>query len=158
MAASAIDEPVTPLIKVESAIEVCASPPCMRPVSTVASLSRLCEMPELFRKFPARINSGTASSAKFCVSVTVSWIGMVIGNSGCCRKNNVPEMPIANANGIPSSINTVKAMRTISMMRAYSTSTAWLSSGSPRNSRAIFCQVVISSSIAPIGKLMVTHE
>ena len=104
IAASAIDDPVTPLIKVESAIEVCASPPCMRPVSTVASLRRLCEMPELLRKFPARINSGTASSAKFCVSVTVSWIGMVSGNSGCCRKNNVPEMPIANANGIPISI------------------------------------------------------
>ena len=34
-------------------------------------------MPELLRKLPARMNSGTASSAKFCVSVTVSWIGMV---------------------------------------------------------------------------------
>ena len=77
MAASAIEEPVTPLISVESAIEVCASPPCMRPVSTVASLSRLWVMPELLRKLPARMNSGTASSAKFCVSVTVSWIGMV---------------------------------------------------------------------------------
>ena len=36
-------------------------------------------MPELFRKLPARMNSGTASSAKFCVSVTVSWIGIVAG-------------------------------------------------------------------------------
>ena len=90
MAASAIEEPVTPLISVESAIEVCASPPCMRPVSTVASLRRLWVMPELLRKLPARMKSGTASSAKFCVSVTVSWIGMVAGSSGCCRKKSAP--------------------------------------------------------------------
>ena len=74
------------------------------------------------------------------------------------QEKSVPEMPIANASGMPSSINTVKAMRTISMLRAYSTSTAWLSSGSPRNARLTFSQVVISSRIAPIGKLMVTHE
>ena len=63
-------------------------PPCIRPVSTVASSSSWCVMPELLRKLPARMNSGTASSAKFCVSVTVSWIGMVDGSSGCCRKNS----------------------------------------------------------------------
>ena len=72
-------------------------------------------MPELLRKLPARMNSGTASRAKFCVSVTVSWIGMVNGSSGCCRKNSVPEMPMANATGMPISSSTVKAMRTISM-------------------------------------------
>ena len=83
MAASAIDDPVTPLISVERAMEVWARLPCILPVSTVASLSRLTVMPELLRKLPARINSGTASSAKFCVSVTVSWIGMVAGSSGC---------------------------------------------------------------------------
>ena len=86
IAASAIDEPVTPLISVDSAIEACARPPCMRPVSTVASLSRFSVMPELLRKLPARMNSGTASSAKFCVSVTVSWIGMVDGSSGMLQE------------------------------------------------------------------------
>ena len=61
------------------------------------------------------MNSGTASSAKFCVSVTVSWIGMVAGSSGCWRKNSAPEIPIANATGMPITISTAKAMRTINM-------------------------------------------
>src|SRR5262245_2896475 len=115
MLASAIADPVSPLISVYSAIEVWASPPCILPVSTVASLSRLWVMPELLRKLPARMNSGTANSAKFWVSVTVSWIGMVGGSSGCCRKNSAPEMPIANATGMPSSSSTVNAIRTISI-------------------------------------------
>ena len=72
-------------------------------------------MPELFIKLPARMNSGTASSAKFCVSVMVSWIGMVDGSSGCCRKNTQPEMPMANATGMPISSRTVKAIRTSSI-------------------------------------------
>src|SRR5262245_35490107 len=118
MAASAMEEPVTPLISVDSAMEVWASPPCMRPVRTEASLSRLWVMPELFMKFPARMNSGIASSAKFCVSVTVSWIGMVKGSSGCCRKNTVPEMPMANATGIPRSSRTVNTTRTVSIGRS----------------------------------------
>ena len=163
MAASAIDEPVTPLISVESAIEVCASPPCMRPVSTVASLSRLCVMPELLRKLPARMNSGTASSAKFCVSVTVSWIGMVEGSSGCCRKNSVPEMPMAKATGMPISSSTVKAMRTISIgVRAAQQRRRPLRGRLRRARRAArrapSAAVVMSSSIAPTGRLMVTHE
>ena len=171
MAASAIDDPVTPLISVESAIEVCASPPCMRPVSTVASFSRLVVMPELLRKLPARMNSGTASRAKFCVSVTVTWIGMVAGNSGCCRKNSVPEMPMAKAIGMPSSSRTVKAIRTISMgpfqprhqqrgviQAVHSTSAALSSTRSPCSTARTFNSVVMSRSMAPTGRLMVTHE
>src|SRR5688572_26147306 len=105
-------EPVTPLISVESAIEVCARPPFRRPVSTVARRSSACVIPALFIRLPARMNIGTARSAKFCVSVTVSWIGMVEGSSGCWRKNTQPEMPIANATGMPISRKTVKATRT----------------------------------------------
>ncbi len=159
MAASAMEEPVTPLISVESAIEVWARPPCMRPVSTVASLRRLWVMPELLRKLPARMKSGTASSAKFCVSVTVSWIGMVAGSSGCCRKNSAPEMPIAKATGMPIRRSTVKAMRTMSIgAAAQSTSTAWDCACSPRSSARTFSAVVTRSSIAPTGRLMVTQE
>ena len=161
MAASAMEDPVTPLISVDSAIDVWASPPCIRPVRTVASLSRLCVMPELLRKLPARMNSGTASSAKFCVSVTVSWIGMVGGSSGCCRKNSAPEMPMAKATGMPISNSTVNAMRTISIDDAQADSKdvrraalGVLSAQLGAHLRT----VVISSSSAPTGRLMVTHE
>ena len=41
IAASAMDEPVTPLISVDSVIDVCASPAGNRPVNTVASFSRV---------------------------------------------------------------------------------------------------------------------
>ena len=158
IAASAMEEPVTPLIRVESAIEVCARLPYIRPVSTEASFSRFSVMPELLRKLPARMNSGTASSAKFCVSVTVSWIGMVIGNSGCCRKNSTPEMPIAKATGMPISSRTVNAMRTRVTGVSYNTSTAWFSGGLPCRSSRTFSAVVISSSSAPNGRLIVTQE
>ncbi len=112
IAASAMHEPVTPLIRVDNAIETCARPPCMRPVSTVASVNSFSVMPEWFMKLPASTNSGTASSAKFCVSVIVSCTGMVEGNSGCWKKNTRPEMPIAKATGMPISIRIVKAIRT----------------------------------------------
>ena len=99
MAASAIEEPVTPLISVESAIEVWARlPACVR---SAPSRAEELQMPELLRKLPARMKSGTGKQRKFCVSVTVSWIGMVAGSSGCCRKKSAPEMPIAKATGIP---------------------------------------------------------
>ena len=157
IAASAIEEPVTPLISVESAIEVCARLPYMRPVSTEASLSRFSVMPELLRKLPARMNSGTASSAKFCVSVTVSWIGMVIGSSGCCRKNSTPEMPIANATGMPISSRIVNAMSTISMGPLQHVHGLVFRRLAARSSRT-FSAVVISSRIAPTGRLSVTQE
>ena len=115
-------------------------------------------MPELLRKLPARMNSGTASSAKFCVSVTVSWIGMVAGSSGCCRKKSAPEMPIAKATGMPISRSTVKAMRTISIGAA-------AQNVDRLGLRVLAAQLGAhlqrggdSSSIAPTGRLMVTHE
>ena len=87
----------------------------MRPVNTDASSSSRCVMPELFMKLPARMNSGTASSAKFCVCVIVSCTGIVGGSSGCCRKKTVPEMPIANATGMPINSSTAKTRSTSSI-------------------------------------------
>ena len=112
-------------------------------------------MPELLRKLPARMNSGTASSAKFCVSVTASWIGIVEGSSGCCRKNTLPEMPIANATGMPSSRRTVKTIRTEQhQIRRRRDSRALR----PAQFVADLENVVISSSAAPTGRLIVTQE
>jgi hypothetical protein len=45
----------------------------------------------------------------------VSWIGIVEGSSGCCRKKTQPEMPMAKATGIPMSSRTVNAMTTQSI-------------------------------------------
>ena len=72
-------------------------------------------MPDLFMKLPAMMNSGTASRAKFCVCVIVSWIGMVDGSSGCSRKNRAPDIPMANATGMPMTSRMTKAQATSSM-------------------------------------------
>jgi hypothetical protein len=112
IAASAIAEPDTPPISVASRTETWARPPFSRPASTVASASSSRVMPEWLRKLPAMMKSGIASSAKFCVCDTVSWIGMVEGSSGCCRKNTQPAMPIANATGMPMTSSTAKAIAT----------------------------------------------
>ena len=146
IAASAMLEPVTPLISVESAIEVCARPPLRRPVSTVARRKRFVVMPALFIRLPARMKSGTASSAKFCVSVMVSWIGMVEGSSGCWRKNTQPEMPMANATGMPISNSTVNATSTqiIRGRPGFGFSRGSL----PWNSSLIFSSVVIEKQKA----------
>jgi hypothetical protein len=110
-------EPQTPPIRVASAIETCASPPRSRPVRTEARLRSCSVIPDLFITLPATMNSGTASSAKFCVCDTVTCIGIVNGNSECWRKNSVPEMPMAKATGMPISNKTPKAMATMSIAR-----------------------------------------
>ena len=100
------------------------------------------------------MNSGTASSAKFCVSEMVSWIGMVEGSSGCCRKNTQPEMPMANATGIPISSSTANATSTQSTRAGPRRRAArW-----PFSSSASFRTVVMRSSSPPTTALAVTHE
>ena len=108
-------------------------------------------------KLPASTKSGTASSAKFCVSVIVSCTGMVEGSSGCWKKNTRPEMPIAKATGMPISIRIVKAIRTSVIYRT-SAAAAPSASPSPRRSSRIFNSVVTSNSAAPTGMLIVTQE
>jgi hypothetical protein len=112
IAASAMADPDTPPISVARRIETCARPPLSRPASTVARLRSSRVIPEWLRKLPAMMKSGMASSAKFCVCDTVSWIGMVEGSSGCCRKKTQPEMPIANATGMPMTSSTRNAITT----------------------------------------------
>ena len=125
IAASAIAEPETPPINVASRIDTCASPPFRRPASTVARLSSSRVMPEWLRKLPAMMKSGIASSAKFCVCETVSWIGMVEGSSGCCRKNTQPAMPMANATGMPMTSSSAKATTTQIIAARPGSSAAW---------------------------------
>jgi hypothetical protein len=112
IAASAMADPDTPPMSVARRIETCARPPLRRPASTLARLRSSRVMPEWLRKLPAMMKSGIASSAKFCVCDTVSWIGMVEGSSGCWRKNTQPEMPIANATGMPIASSNTNAMTT----------------------------------------------
>jgi hypothetical protein len=73
-------------------------------------------IPAPFIRLPARINIGTARSAKFCVWEIESCMGMVIGRLRCCRKNRNPDIPIAKATGIPVRRNNVNTHTTNSIL------------------------------------------
>ena len=109
------------------------------------------------------MNSGTASSAKFCVSVTVSWIGMVDGSSGCCRKNSAPEMPIAKATGMPMQQQHREGDEDDQHRHSGASRLSTDVHGAVLGALAAqlgadLQRVVTSSSSAPTGRLMVTQE
>ncbi len=117
MAASAIAEPETPPMSVLRTTLTCASPPRICPVSTADRVMSLWVRPVSFMRFAAKMKSGIASSGKFCVCEIASWMVMVKGSCPVyCRKKKVPEMPIANATGIPIARKTMNMIVTSSIL------------------------------------------
>ncbi len=79
MAASAMHDPETPPMRVERMTFTWAREPRMCPTRTFARSNSRPVIPEPLSRFPAKMNSGTASRAKFWVWDTVSWMGIVKG-------------------------------------------------------------------------------
>ena len=67
MAASAVDEPETPPMSVDMTTLVWAIPPYMWRVTIAASPRSLSVIPHRFIRFPANMNSGTASRLTLCI-------------------------------------------------------------------------------------------
>ena len=155
IAASAIAEPVTPLISVDSAIDVWASPPFRRPVRTVASSQQVVRDARVVEEASGEDEQRNREQRE------VLRLGdRELDRDGgrqlrVLQEEQAPEMPIANATGMPSSNSTVKAIRTSSIRsRRRRGSRAASRAHSSRTLR----NVVTSSSAAPTGMLIVTQE
>jgi hypothetical protein len=115
IAASALAEPDTPLIRVDSTQESCPMLPYICPVITLANFSRREVMPVLFIKFPANINRGIASIVKLWLGLTTRCTTIDKGSCGFMKKNNVLDKAMENATGIPKASKNKKTMTTTSI-------------------------------------------
>ena len=70
----------------------------------------------LFIRFPANMNSGIASMVKDWVVDRDFWTRMVHGISGLMRKNINPDIPIANATGMPKNKKIINIPIAFNMM------------------------------------------
>ena len=75
-----------------------------------------CVIPVLFIRFPAKINNGMASIVNDWVVEKAFCTRIVQGNPGVKMKKNSPEIPIANATGIPKNKRTKNNPTAISII------------------------------------------
>ena len=152
-------EPETPPISAESAIETCASPPRSRPVITEARLRSRSVMPDLFMKLPAMMKSGMASSAKFCVCETVTWMGMVKRQLGMLEEEQRAGDADREGDRHPHQHKNEEGDGDDQHRGAASLKRGLLRKRpSARRASRNLRTVVISSSAAPTGRLIVTQE
>ncbi len=115
MAASAMAEPDTPPINALRMTLTWARPPRMCPVNTEAKFISRWVSPVAFIRLAEKMSSGMANSGKFWVWEMASWTVKVNGSeSAYCKKNAVPEIPMATAMGMPVMRKTTNKIKTSS--------------------------------------------